>query len=465
MSSINLGGAAHPDGSARHNALYFLAWRWHFYASLYVIPFLVMLATTGLIMLWISALSGLNGERGLVSAGTQPMAVSALQAKAEAAVEGGKATQYLEPLGPDHVAVFKITAGDAATGVTVDPYTGEVIESFAWDTGWYVLASEIHGSLLIGDTGDRMIEIAASLGVLLVVSGLYLHWPRAGWRAALVPNLTAKGRAFWKSLHGVTGFWISAIMLVFLISGLSWAGIWGEKMVQAWSTFPAEKFESPLSDKTHADMNHGAEKEVPWALEQTPLPASGSLKGKAAVTGAVTIDSVTDFARGLGFNGRFQVSLASGPEGVWTVSHDSMSNDGPDPWGDRTIHIDQYTGNVLADVRYSDYSAYAKMMAVGIAFHEGDMGLWNLVLNTGFCLASIFLPVSGFVMWWKRRPQGAARLGAPPVAKGPAYKKARIVVIIALGIAFPMAGLAMIAVGLIDLLVIRHIPRLKDALS
>lgn len=26
----------------------------------------------------------------------------------------------------------------------------------------------------------------------------------------------------WKSLHGVVGFWMSVVMLVFLISGLSW---------------------------------------------------------------------------------------------------------------------------------------------------------------------------------------------------------------------------------------------------
>ena len=46
------------------NRFYFLAWRWHFYASLYVIPFLLMLATTGLLMLWIAQLSGLNGDKG-----------------------------------------------------------------------------------------------------------------------------------------------------------------------------------------------------------------------------------------------------------------------------------------------------------------------------------------------------------------------------------------------------------------
>ena len=71
----------------------------------------------------------------------------------------------------------------------------------------------------------------------------------------------------------------------------------------------------PLSDKTHADMNHGAMKEVPWGLEQTPLPASGSEAGATAVALPVTLDSVAAFAGALGFIGRFQVEPAGRRDG------------------------------------------------------------------------------------------------------------------------------------------------------
>jgi uncharacterized iron-regulated membrane protein len=446
---------------------YFTAWRWHFYSALYVIPFLIMLAVTGLIMLWISAFSELNGERAMVVPVGAPMAVSALQAAALSAVPDGVASQYIEPLAADRVAVFKIDAGEASTTVLVDPYSGEVVQTFPWRAGWYDFATDIHSTLLVGDLGDRLIEIAASLGLILVVTGLYLHWPRGqGWQGALVPKLSARGRSLWKSLHGVIGFWMSAILIVFLVSGLSWAGIWGSKFVQAWSTFPAEKWDNvPLSDKTYADMNHGAAKEVPWALEQTPLPQSGSLAGTVALTGPVGIDAVVAFARGLGFAGRFQLNLPADDQGVWTISHDSMSNDGHDPTADRTLHIDQYTGNVLADVRFADYSAYARMMAVGIAFHEGDLGLWNLVLNTVFCAAMIFLPVSGLILWWKRRPENAARLAAPPKPRDMALWKGALVIVVALGVMFPLAGAAVLAVVVLDWAVIRHVPALRRVLS
>lgn len=256
----------------------------------------------------------------------------------------------------------------------VNPYSAAVVDQFPANAGWYAFANDIHGSLLLGEWGDLLIEAAASLGLMLVASGLYLHWPRRGVARGFVPDLAARGRSLWKSLHGTVGLWISAMLVVFLVSGLSWTGIWGDKFVQAWSTFPAAKFDAPLSDKTHAEMNHGAAKEVPWALEQTPMPMSGSLAGMAAIDGPVTVDAVAAFARGLGFQGRFQMALPGDDAGVFTISHDSMSNDGPDPWADRTVHIDQYTGRVLADVRFAEYSVYGQAMAVGIAFHEGDMG-------------------------------------------------------------------------------------------
>lgn len=449
------------------NKFYFIAWRWHFYAGLYVIPFLIMLATTGLIMLWISWSSGIGSEWTSVTPQADAMAVSTLQSAAEAALPGSKAVQYLEPLAPDRVAIFVLADGADRTGVAVNPYTAEVSETFAWRAGWYDFVNKIHGTLLLGAFGDRMIEIAASLAIVMVATGLYLHWPRGAtaWRNILLPRLSARGRSFWKSLHGVLGLWISLILILFLISGLSWAGVWGERMVQAWNTFPAEKWGAPLSDATHASMNHEGVHEVPWGLEKTPLPLSGSLAGIDAIEGEVSIDRVVAFARHLDFVGRFQINFPGNETGVWTVSHDSMSNDGPHPTADRTIHIDQHSGNVLADVRYADYSPYAKAMAWGIAFHEGDLGIWNLVLNTLLCLSVILVSVSGLIMWWRRRPDRATRLAAPPKPHDLPLWKGGAALVTVLGLLFPLAGAAIVIVLLLDATLLRLVPDLKKALS
>lgn len=450
------------------NKLYRAAWRWHFYAGLYVIPFLTMLAVTGLIMLWISVLSGRDGEWISVVPDGEPMAVSALSQAAVEAVPDGALVQYVAPRAADLAAIFRVDAGDDAIMVAVNPYTGEVLSEMSRRAGWYDFANDIHGTLLLGVTGDRMIEIAASLAMVLIATGLYLWWPRDGQGLrVLVPNLAARGRSLWKTLHATIGAWISIVLVLFLVSGLSWAGIWGEKFVQAWSTFPAEKWGAPLSDVTHASMNHGATKEVPWALEQAPMPASGSEAGATGLAEGVpvTLDTIVAFAGQIGFDNRFQLNVPKGDTGVWTISRDSMSNDSAHPTDDRTVHIDQYSGRVLADVKFADYSVYGKGMAVGIALHEGDMGWWNVALNTIFCLSVIFVSVSGAVMWWMRRPSKVGRLAAPPMPSDMPLWQGAVFIGLAVSLAFPMAGLTLLAVLALDVLVLSRMPALRRVLS
>lgn len=446
---------------------YFAAWRWHFYAGLYVIPFMIMLAVTGLMMMFITQFDGRDGEKIAIIPGESTLSLSEQSRIATDAVPG-TVVEWIGPKADDLATVFRIKTEAGQQMVALNQYTGKVVATWDRRAGWYDLADNIHSTLLIGDTGDRLIEIAAGLALVLVLTGLYVWWPRGNFASALVPNLRARGRALWKSLHAVTGFWMSALLIVFLISGLAWAGIWGGKFVQAWSTFPAAKWDNvPLSDDTHASMNHGATNDVPWALEQTPMPASGS---DAGITGipdgtAVTIDSVVILGRVLGMEGRFRVAYPRGETGVWTINRDSMSSDSTDPFVDRTIHIDQHTGKILADVKYEDYSWAGKSMAVGIPFHMGLMGTWNFILNVVFCLSVIFLSVSGVVMWVKRHPSRAGRLAAPPMPADLPFWKGAVLVGLFTSLAFPLVGLTLLAVLAFDVLLLSNLPALKRALS
>ncbi|MEM7508372.1 MAG: PepSY domain-containing protein [Pseudomonadota bacterium] len=454
---------APPEGSA--NKLYFAAWRWHFYSGLFVIPFLATLAVTGLGMLWIAWVDGRDGERTPVIPQTIAAPVSDQAAAAIAAIPGGTLIQYVAPRTGDVAALFRIDADGDATMVAVDPYTAEVLETYPRRSGWYDFFDNVHSELMLGVTGDRLLETAASLTLVLVATGLYMWWPREqGWRSVLVPSF-GSGRSLWRSLHGVVGFWLSIFLVFFILSGLAWAGIWGGKMVQAWSQFPIEKWDSvPLSDVTHASMNHDR-REVPWALEQTPMPASGSDAGLAGVAGPVTIDTVDRLAREIGFDGRYQLNLPADETGVWTLGRDSMNTDSPDPTADRTVHVDQYTGKILADVRYADYSWAGKAMAVGIALHMGTLGLWSVLANTVVCLSVVFLCLSSVVLWWKRRPANARRLAAPPLPKNMPLWQGAVLVGLGISLAFPMAGLALFTVLVLDTLILSRLPKLRQRLT
>jgi len=452
---------------------YNAAWRWHFYAGLYVVPFLLMLAITGLLMMYFNVIETRFGDRILASDGTR----QSLEIQAEAAgaaLPDATVSQYIAPIENDLATMFLVNSGGKQHVVTVDPVSTDILETIIKDDSWFYWASIVHGELLIGDLGDRLIEIAAGLAIILIVTGLYMWWPRGdkGLASVLWPNFKATRRTFWKELHVTSGFYISVILFFFLITGLSWAGVWGGQFVQAWSTFPAEKWDNvPLSDDIHADMNHGALHDAPWGLEQTPMPASGSDAGTLGLADGtpVNLDTITAFAHSIGFAGQFRVNLPRGENGVYTISADTMSGDSVMPTGDRTIHIDQYSGKVLAEVGFADYSLGAKSMAVGTALHQGDLGWWNVIANTLFCLTVIFLCISGIVMWWLRRPANrdinGMHLSPPPMPRNLPLWKGAVFVMLALSLAFPLTGITLVTVLAIDVLIVSNVPVLKRALG
>ncbi|MET3595138.1 putative iron-regulated membrane protein [Mesorhizobium shonense] len=459
MSTATL--AAQPE-ALLSTRLYRAVWRWHFYAGLYVIPFLLVLASTGLIMVYGNSIETFLGAKHYVAPGGERASYEAQSQTAIAAIPGGALKLMVVPKEPDRATVFIVNGNGKDNVVAVDPHGPKALDTIAKDDTWFYWADHIHGTLLLGDVGDRLIEIAAGLGIVLVLTGLYMWWPRTG-RAlgrVLVPNLRTRGRALWKELHVSLGFYISIVLFFFLLSGLAWTGVWGAKIVQAWSTFPAAKWDNvPLSDKTHAGMNHGALKEVPWTLEQTPMPMSGSQAGAAGLQmGSVNLDTVAAYARANDFTEQFRINVPQEEGGVYTISADSMDADTLDPFGDRTVHIDRYTGKILADIRFADYGLAGKAMAVGIALHQANLGWWNTALNLLFCLAIITMALSGAVMWWKRRPAG--QLGTPLYPKNYRVPAAILAIALCVSVIFPLTGLAIVAFAVIDFLLPR---RLKEA--
>ena len=462
-------GAADTATRPFVRAFYFAAWRWHFYAGLFVIPFLMMLSITGMIILWFTTVAPEYGDRIPVKPAASAMSLTDLGKVVHTVYPTGTITKYIAPRDAETPAVFMVKTDADARALAIDPYTGAVLQDRSQDGTWNDFATNIHGKLLWGPNGgpgDMLIETAAGFGIVLIVTGVYLWWPRNGasLSRALTVDVSQKGRPLWKSLHSTIGIWTAAVLFFFLLSGLSWTSVWGGKLVQAWSTFPAEKWDSvPLSDVSHASLNSGNLKEVPWALEETLMPKSGS---DAGVTGLpegmpVNLQSIDALGRAIGFKGRYQVAYPADTTGVWTLSQDSMSYDSPDPTADRFVHIDQYTGKILAEAAYKDYSLPGKAMAVGIALHEGQLGWVNIALNLAFCLAVQTLCISGIVMWWKRRPSGAFGLAAPAVPDNlPLWKGAALTMLV-VSLALPLTGIALVTVLALDLLVFTRVPALR----
>lgn len=448
------------DIQTNHTKLFYLSvWRWHFYAGLYAVPFLLMLSITGLLMMYSPVIERFIHQDLYTVEHTSLVSMSFEEQRKLVvdAYPNDKVKNLYSPASAEESTRFQVVKNEEAFTVFVDPYQGEVLGEISISNSLYSWADNMHGTFMLGLTGDRMIEIAASFTILLVLTGLFLWWPRSG--KTLRESLRIgknKGRIFWRDLHSVVGVWTSILLVFFCLSGLAWASVWGGSMMQAWSTFPMDKSASSVSSTlTHEDLNVKGLKQVPWGLEQSALPESVE-----SLSTHLDLDQIVAVSKTMGFT-QFQVHFPNDEMGVYTTSASSMSKDIENATDDRTVHFDQYTGKVLADVDYGDYSLAAKAMAVGISLHMAQWGIWNYILNTLFCLAVITICVSGVVMWWVRRPSEKFQLSAPKKPKNLLIWKQATWFILPISLLFPLAAMTMVCVLILDRVILLLSPKVR----
>jgi len=439
---------------------YNLAWRWHFYAGLFVAPFMVMLALTGIIYLFKPQLDPLMyGDLLNVPAGHHALAADDLLKQVRQAYPEGQVKQYLPPVNAERSAQFVVIDKGRELNVFIDPYHGDILGEQDAKNNLQAMARAIHGELLIGTVGDRLVEMAAGWGVVLVVSGLYLWWPRGQSSAGVLwPRWNVRGRLFWRDLHVVLGFWGAAFLLVMLLSGMTWTGFWGKQYADLWNRFPAAMWNDvPKSDVEAGSLNNAHRQTVPWAVENTPMPMSGDHaehmahggmhEGPAAPT--VSLQAVQDIATERKVEPGYSITFPTTASGVFTIAVFA-----DDPRNDATLHVDQYTGKVLADVRWEHYSVVARATETGVMLHEGKMfGPLNQILVLLVCLMILLSAVSGLVIWWKRRPQG--KFGVPPLRHDLPTWKTGVFIMLALAVVFPLVGASLVVVWALDRLVTR----------
>jgi len=430
------------------NKYYPAIWRFHFYAGLIVAPFFLIAALSGVVMALKTPIEALAyGDRLYVAVQDEPLTPDAQLLSIMAAYPHAIIQTYIPPKRPNRSAQFHLKVDDAHHGgghsdgngltVFVDPYTSDVLGSLNPSRTLYAYAKTLHGTLFMGAVGDHLIEVAAGFGVLMIVTGLFLWTSKNGRTSAGSKQKAMMTRSSWRELHSTVGVSVSLLMLFFLISGLAWTPVWGGKLVQAWSSFPAARSTAPASTLTHEALNHGDHKTVPWALEQTPMPMANAHAGHETT---FNLDDVVALAKVKGFTG-FRVNFPRPENGAWTVMAATISGDIADPRRDRTIHLDAMTGAVIADVGFADYSLMGKAMAAGVPLHQGDLGAWNIVMNVAFCFAIIAMIVSGIIMWWLRRPRRGFRLAPPPANRGVLNQGA--LVLFAASLLFPLTAFAL----------------------
>jgi uncharacterized iron-regulated membrane protein len=323
---------------------------------------------------------------------------------------------------------------------------GKVLGSVDPESRISATVSRIHGSLLIGKMGDWIVELAACWAIVMILTGLYMWWPRGqGLRGVLWPRLAKGKRIFLRDLHAVTGFWVSGLALVLLTTGLPWASVWGDAFrlarVELGLVQGAQDWKSG-SHAPHAEHDHDAM----MKMQAAGIP----LVGLADMVGKAKLEKLPHpvLVKPPGAPERFGPPTPM----AWTIKSEAQNR----PLN-RSISFDVATGKEISRTGFADKHVIDQAVNYGIAWHEGQLFGWiNQLIGVLTALGLITLVISGFMMWRQRKPVDA--LGAPIAPAVPQKIRGVAVIIAVMAILLPLLAISLLALWLFDRLLLPRLP-------
>jgi uncharacterized iron-regulated membrane protein len=490
------------DQSSRDNASrqWRTLWRVHFYAGMFAMPFILLMAITGLVILYTGPIQDLTqGDLRKVEVRSGPTLSLDEQAAAVAnAYPKGTIGDVTPPEKQGRSTRFFVDDGSpSGRHVFVDPFSGKVLGSVDPSGGIVGLANRLHGflnnesvtvplpavsTLWDGDQvirdyvlGDLILEILGVWTLVLIASGLYLFWPRRssqsegtkGRRRLFGIRTGATGRARWRDLHGVAGLLLLPIMAVTIISGLAWSTYWGPTFSSlADKVTPGTPVDQPPSVLgVRGDLDRFGN-QIPWATGDFPIPASYAPEPDGSKPAPMRLDDIARIAEQEGMKPGYTISLPTNEvdeSGNAVYGSFALANSWPRKTGEaRDVFLDQFRGTTLAEQTVYGYGPIAVGMDTLVSFHMGtQLGLFNRILMTLLCVLAIWSVVSAAVMFAKRRRPGSLGLPRRPVDVSLTPKLVGAAVIV--GIIFPTWAAVALVILALDRFVIRRVPRLRHA--
>lgn len=424
--------------------LYRMLWRWHFYAGLVCIPFIIMLSITGSVYLFKPQV-----ERALEAPlthlqVTQPQAASAQVEAATKAVKGSRLRHYELPQTQTDAVKIMVAKNNVETLVYLNPQTLEVLRIVPKDGRFMEIAKTIHGELLMGKAGSWIVEIAACWAIVMMVTGLYLWWPRGakGLGGVLYPR---QGKLFMRDLHSVTGIWISFFAIFLLLSGLPWTDVWGKGFKEF------RKITHTQSNKQEWTLSREEERKI--LMEEMGHSSHDAPYYHANIDDMVAVAYTKQMAMPV------EVAPPNKKNKNWQVRSQSQNR-----MLRETYEYDPQNGMEKGHETFKDRHPIDKVTGVMISAHEGQLfGPLNQALGVLTAIALITMSVSAFIMWRRRTKNGL--LGAPPPIPNQKIGFGFMVLILIFAVLLPLLGASLIVIALIERIILTQLPNTRTWLG
>lgn len=255
----------------------------------------------------------------------------------------------------------------------LNPYTGELISLYEHRKTFFYTVFALHRWLLADDIGKVIVGVSTLLFLFILLTGIILWLPKNV--KILKQRLTIKWNAGWKrlnhDLHIVIGFYTALFLFAFAFTGLAWSFKWFNDGIY-WVTGTENKPPKPPLSELQTDTTAiSLEKAYKIAKQQRPdakYYVVNQAKGDSAAI-AVTILSKQ-------------------------AAHERATDQ---------LFIDQYSGTVLGQLKFSDRNLGQRVRSTFYPIHVGSIaGTPGRIIALLACIAGFTFPITGVIMWLNR---------------------------------------------------------------
>ncbi|AUP79484.1 PepSY-associated TM helix domain-containing protein [Flavivirga eckloniae] len=394
-------------------------WKWHFIAGLISLPIVILLAITGGIYLFKDSYEApRQAHIKTVKVEGEPISYQEQWQLAKPNLHKPPFTMVI-PTEANQATAFTSGMFSHKKSVFINPYKGEITGNInPKDTDMHKVR-KLHGELLLGKFGTKIVELVASWLFVLIITGIYVFWPakKEGIKGFFKIRFKQGKRILFRDLHTVFGFWISILLLMTLAGGMPWTDVFGDsfKWVQKVTNTGFPKTWNARSLKSHAE-------------------------GKP-----ISLDDMVTLAKSMDLKGEVSLGLPKDKIGVYSIYNTTF-----DLGAQKRFHFDQYSGEQLVHHNWEDVGILMRGRMWFMAFHQGQFGLWNWVLMICVAVLLTFISVAALVSYLKRKPDG--KWGTPKVPAKFKVGYGVMALIVLLGVVFPLFGFSVLAIIVVELL-------------
>jgi uncharacterized iron-regulated membrane protein len=259
--------------------------------------------------------------------------------------------------------------------VFVNPYSGEVIEKYSYRETFFYKIFALHRWLLGGEgsIGKYIVGISTFIFLFILITGIILWWPKSN--KILMQRLKIKSNASWKrlnhDLHIVLGFYSAIFLFIFAFTGLAWSFEW---------------------------FNKGIYKVTNSSMKPPPTPKSVYEADATSIGPDLALAAVMTKYKAAEYYNVLLPKDSADPMTVNVLPLNALHESATD-----AVYVDQYSGDVLSTLPFSERSLGARVRSSFKPVHTGSIwGTPSRIIAFIVCLFGASFPVTGVIMWLNR---------------------------------------------------------------